>query len=195
MSNSNETAPVELLTAHCRYRGGLVSRGYRITDVLNEATTAVVEMRDASVGVLRPEEDPSGNRPRSLRCSQLWLRKVDLLLAIPRGPHEAPARRAIHYQAKNQYPALVALGGTLLSGILHLSRPLVPTLLLAGNSPLPPFIAMTDVTVHAGKETLGERHYDVVIVRREAVEAAHVAQQPVVKSADADAAQSSGAQL
>ncbi len=194
MSGNNETAIVELLTAHCRYRGHLVSRGYRVADVLNESTTSVVEMRNASVGLLRPENDAQDNVPRNLRCSHLWLKKADLLVAIPLGPHEAPTRRANHFQAKNHYPALVALGGCLLSGILHASRAIVPALLLTDDSPLSPFIAMTDVTVHASDGMLCEPNYEVVIVRRLAIEAAHVAQQPVVRAESSSTGQTAGAQ-
>jgi len=184
MSSGHETAPVEIYTPDCRYRGALVSRGYRITDVLNESTTSLVELRDVTVSLIRSRLSANGQAPRGLRCSQLWLKKADILLAVPLVAHEAPGRRATHYQAKNQYPALVALGGCVLSGILHSARPIAPPLLLAEDSPLAPFFAMTEVTVHASDGTLGQSHYDVLILQRSAVDAGHIAQQPVSTAQD-----------
>ena len=54
MYENDIQTPVVLITSHHRYEGNLPSRGLRVADVLNDGSTDVVTLRDATATSVPP---------------------------------------------------------------------------------------------------------------------------------------------
>lgn len=163
MGDEDHTALVDVVTASHRYSGRLVSRGYRIADVLCDTQTDIVQMFDVVV--------TSAGGSSSIRCGDLLLVKEQILVALPRGGHEAPTRRLNKFTRQDQYQAIVVLPGHILSGLLHLPSRTTSATLLAKDVSLPSFLAMTQVTVHDGPGGLMPAACQVALVKRAAISA------------------------
>lgn len=175
MSSTQGTAPVEVITEYVRYTGSVANRGYRVSDILNESNTNVLEMLDAVTSV--------GGAPASdVRWKQIFLKKNRILLVIPKGSYEAPIRRSNNYVEKHHYGAMIILPGFVLSGIVHLPSKGSPLMLMDENSALPSFIGVTDVTVHASSHGFGPSRCDAVILRRQFIESMQLTAQPLPKA-------------
>jgi len=172
MATELTNATVDIVTRDCRHAGSVPSHGYRLSDVLNNPGTDVLEMHD----VLTTTQ---GSLSKEIRWKELCLRKDRILLVIPKGKYEAPARRCNLYMKKNRYGAMIAIPGCILSGIVHLPRRATAMSLLGDSSPLPPFIGITDVTVQSASNDLLSTHYNVAIVRRRAIEAVQLTHRPL----------------
>jgi len=167
-----QTTPVILITRHHRYTGFLVTRGYRVAEVLNDATTDVLEMHDTLASAVRvPSTD--------FRCPRIFLKKDSVLAAIPKGSHEAPLQRRNNYVEKNRFKAVFVLPTCILSGVVHLSRHTPASLLLAENSPFPKFIGVTNATLFSSTGVSAPLGSDVVIVQRQSVESVQLASRPL----------------
>ena len=174
MPNGQEITPVEVITQDCRYAGSLATRGQRVSDVLSDSTTEVLEMRETLTSVV-------GACSTDVRWKQVFLKKDRILMVVPKGNYEAPSRRRDRYVAKPRYGAMVILPGNVLSGILYLPPRSNPLMLLGKESPLPKFMGMTDVTIHNSVHGFETSHFDVVIVRRFAIESVQLTAQPLPK--------------
>ena len=174
MPGDQTITPVELITQHCRYTGSLATRGQRVSDVLGDSNTEILEMRETLTGVV-------GACSSDVRWKQIYLKKDRILMVIPKGSYEAPARRCDRYVDKPRYGAMVILPGNVLSGILHLPPRSTPLMLLDNNTSLTGYMGMTDVTVHNSVHGLGGSRFDVVILRRFAIESVQLTAQPLPK--------------
>ncbi len=172
MSDEQTTTEVDLITQHHHYSGLVLTRGLRLADVLSDARLGVLEIQEA---VLRTE----GVRPAELRCGQVFLKKRDLLLVLPKGSYEAPVRRCNYYQKKERYGAVVAMPGLLLSGVLHLPARANPWMLLDEDSGMAPFFGMTDVTVHGSIHRFAPSECDTAILRRGSIQALQLTEKPL----------------
>jgi hypothetical protein len=164
--------PVEVITEHCRYAGLLPTRGQRVSDILSEPNTGIVELRETLTSIV-------GARCTEVRWRHIYLTKERILMVIPKGGYEAPVHRRTRYVEKPCYGAMVVLPGTILSGILHLAPRATPLMLLKGGVSLPGFIGMTDVTVHNSVHGLDASQFEVVILRRLAIESVQLTAQPL----------------
>jgi hypothetical protein len=172
--SEQDGTPVDVITQHHRYAGLVVNRGYRLSDILGDGNREVVEIREtrASTG---------GTRSADVRCRQVFLKKENILLVVPKGKYEAPIRRRNNFVGKDRYAAVIVLPGHVLSGIVHLPPRAIPSMLLDESSPLPGFIGVTNVTVHSSISDFAPPHCDVVIVRRGSIEAVQLTAQPLPK--------------
>jgi len=174
MPSDQMMTPVEIITQHCRYTGLLSTRGQRVSDILTAANTDILEMHETLTGIV-------GARSTDVRWRQIYLKKKQILLVIPKGEYEAPAHRCDRYVEKPRYGAMVILPGTVLSGILHLPPRTTPLMLLDKNASLPSFMGITGVTVHNSIHGLGAAQFDVVILRRLSIESVQLTAQPLPK--------------
>jgi hypothetical protein len=174
MSGNQMMTPVEVITRHCRYTGSLSTRGQRVSDILGDANTDVLEMHETLTGIV-------GAHTADARWRRLYLRKEQILLVIPKGEYEAPTHRCARYVDKPRYGAMLILPGTVMSGILHLPPRTAALTLLDEHAPLPNFMGITDVTVHNSIHGLGSSQFDVVIFRRLSIEALQLTAQPIPK--------------
>jgi len=174
MPSDRMMTPVEIITRHCRYTGLLSTRGQRVSDILSAANTDILEMHETLTGIV-------GTSSTDVRWRQIYLKKKQILLVIPKGEYEAPARRSDRYVEKPRYGAMVILPGTVLSGILHLPPRTTPLMLLDESVSLPGFMGMTDVTVHNSVHGLGASQFEVVILRRLSIESVQLTAQPLPK--------------
>lgn len=174
MTGKQGTTPIEAITEYARYTGSVANRGYRVSDILNDANTNVLEMQDVVTRV-------AAAQAADVRWKQIFLKKDHLLLVIPKGSYEAPVRRSNNYVEKHHYGAMIILPGFALSGIVHLPSQGSPLLLLDEENSLPGFIGLTDVTVHASSHGFGPSHCRTVILRRQFIESMQLTAQPLPK--------------
>ena len=174
MAGDQIVTPVEVITQHCQYTGSLATRGRRVSDILSDSNTEILEMRETLTGVV-------GARSTDVRWKQIFLKKERILMVIPKGSYEAPSRRCDRYVEKPRYGAMVILPGNVLSGILYLPARATPLMLLGENAPLPAFMGMTDVTVHNSIHGVGDSQFDAVILRRLSIESLQLTAQPLPK--------------
>ena len=179
------TTPVIVITRHHRYAGSLVTRGHRVAEVLNDSTTDVLEMHETLASAVRV---PS----TEFRAHRISLKKDAVLLVIPEGTHEAPVQRCNNYVEKNRFKAVFVLPTCILSGILHLSKQALPSMLLTENSPFPKFIGVTDATVFSSTGVGAPLQSNVVILQRRSVESVQLATKPL-PTPESDAAEGSPA--
>jgi hypothetical protein len=179
MSGNQMMTPVEVITRHCRYTGSLCTRGQRVSDILGDANTDVLEMHETLTGIV-------GAHSADVRWRRLFLKKKQILLVIPKGEYEAPAHRCTRYVDKPRYGAMLILPGTVLSGILHLPPRTTALTLLDEHASLPSFMGITDVTVHNSIHSPGTAQFDVVIFRRLSIEAVQLTAQPLPKRETAE---------
>lgn len=174
MPGDQEITAVEVITRNCRYTGLVPTQGYRVSDILSDPSTDMLEMRETLTSVV-------AGRPTEVRWKQLVLKKDRILLVIPRGGYEAPTRRRNRYVEKHRYGAMIVLPGHVLSGIVHLPPRTTPLMLLDEESSLPTFMGVTGVTVHSSIRGLGASRLEVAIVRRSSIESVQLTAQPLPK--------------
>jgi hypothetical protein len=174
MPDDQEITPVEVITRHCRYTGSLATRGERVSDILSDANTDVLEMHETLTSVV-------GAGATDVRWKQIFLKKREILMVVPKGSYEAPVHRTYRYVEKPRYGAMVILPGTVMSGILHLPDRTNPLMLLNEHSSLPNFVGMTDVTMHNSVHGLGGARFEVVILQRLSIESLQLTAQPLPK--------------
>ncbi len=181
MIDEQALAAVDVITQSCRYRGFVPTRGQRLSEVLGDPNSGVLRMTETLTTV-------AGSSSSDVRWQDVSLRKDDILLVIPTGDHEAPARRRNHYVKKHRYGAMIVLPGFVISGIVYLSSRVSVVTMLDASSSLPSFLGLTDVTVHRSGDGLLPAQCDVAIVRRPAIEAIELTDQPVgdAKPTDGD---------
>ena len=179
MPGDQEFTPVEVITQHCRYTGSLATRGERVSDILSDSSTDVIEIHETLTNVV-------GAGATDVRWKQLFLKKEQILMVVPKGSYEAPLRRSYLYVEKPRYGAMVILPGTVLSGILHLPDRANPLMLLNEHSSLAGFVGMTGVTVHNSVHDLGEGGFEVVILRRLAIESLQLTARPIPRQEAVD---------
>ncbi len=158
---------IDLLTHSHRFAGLIDTHGYRLADILNDATTSIVELEDAVVS-------SRGTRPdevQSLRSARLLVRKQDVLAAFLGGNHEAPVRRSNNRIERRRRGAMILLPALMLSGIVHLPSRVTAESFLVANSLLPSYLALTNVAIHSSEFLLPDVSYEVAIIRREWIEA------------------------
>lgn len=170
---SSEQTIVTILSEDYIYTGKVLTKGYRLADLLNDQTTEVLEMIDLSVAL------PSGSEAESLRCDELILRKESILLVIPRGSYEAPVRRLYNYVVKHRYEAKVILPGVFVTGTLHLPSRATSWMLVSRTSSTPSFVAMTDVKFKSRWSQFDTVRSDVVIFNRKSLEGLYLGFLPV----------------
>ncbi len=187
MIDEQALAAVDVITQSCRYRGFVPTRGQRLSEVLGDPNSGVLRMTETLTTV-------AGSSSSDVRWKDVSVRKDDILLVIPTGDHEAPARRRNHYVKKHRYGAMIVLPGFVISGIVYLSSRVSVVTMLDESSSLPSFLGLTDVTVHRSGDGLLRAQYDVAIVRRPAIEAIELTDQPVgdAKPADGDLCEVAG---
>ena len=172
MADERTTTPVDVITRYCRYSGSVLTRGFRLADVLSDQNTGILEMYRTLTAM-------PGRGSREVRWKEVALRKDDILLVIPKGDYEAPVRRRNCYVKKHRYGAMIAIPGFVLSGVVHFSSHATPVTLLDENSPLPAFLGLTDVTVHGSVYELLPSQCRVAIIRRRAIESVQLTDQPL----------------
>lgn len=172
MPDEQAITPVDVITRHCRYTGSVATRGFRLSDLLSDSRTSILEMR-AALSTL------AGDRSRDVRWKEVSVKKDRILLVIPKGSYEAPVRRRNYYQKKHHYGAMIVLPGCVLSGIVQVPSRATALTLLDETGPLPSFIGVTDVTVHGSVHDLLPSRCDVVILRRQAIESIQLTDQPL----------------
>ena len=171
LQSEQKTTTVDAITLHHHYSGSMVTAGVRLSDVLSDGNLEVVEMRDVTIR-------SGGARSSELRCEELFLRKIDLLMVIPTGRHEAPTRRRNNYQKKDRFGAVIVMPGLIVSGIIHLpSRATVR--MLFDDSGLSRFVGLTEVTVHSSTFGLTPSQCPTAIIRRWNIESVQLTARPL----------------
>ena len=163
----------DIFTQHHRFSGLVSTRGKRLQDFLNDPTTEMLEMRGVRV------TQPTNSHSDPVECSQLLLKKDAIILAIPTGSYEAPARRVYSYVEKEIYQAQVTVPGYGMVGLLHLPARANHWLLMSEGGTTPSFVAITDVTVRFAARDLEPLHTKVVIFCRHYIESLHLAERPM----------------
>jgi hypothetical protein len=172
MSQDSSLVSAEVFTQFHRYVGQVATRGCRLADFLNNASTEVIEMHDVRVN------QPANPVSKPLECAQLHLKKDAILMAVPTGHYEAPARRIYSYVEKNHYLSHVVLPGCRLVGTLHLPDRANRWLLLSDSSTTPSFIPITDVEVQFTGVDAEKLQMKVAIFRRQHIESLFIGQLP-----------------
>lgn len=172
MADERAVTPIDVITLYGRYSGSVVTRGYRLSDILSDQNSAVLDMWETLTTL-------AGDSSREVRWKEVVLRKNDILMVIPKGNHEAPIRRRNYHQKKHRYGAMIALPGCILSGIVHLSARATAVSVLDQNSPFPAFIGVTDVTIHGSTHGLLPPQCNVAIIRRQAIESIQLTAAPL----------------
>ncbi len=177
MTSEQQATAVDIATGHHLYSGLMPTHGHRVAEILSDSNSEMIELTDVlAIG--------TESRSARIRCDEISLKKKHILLAFPKGSHEAPRRRQNNYQQKHRYGAMLVLPGYILSGILHLPPRADARMLLDDASSLPAFFGMTDVEVHSAIHDFTPKQSDVVIVRRASLEAVHLSPQPLAKPAE-----------
>lgn len=176
MGNEQVTTPVDVITRDCRYTGSVATRGFRLSDILSDQRTDILEMHETLTSV-------AGTRSTDVRWKEVFLKKNSILLVIPKGKYEAPIRRRNNYVERHRYGAMIVLPGHILSGIVHLPARTNSWMVLDEDAALPSFIGVTDVTVHKSIYDFIPAHCDVVILRRHSIESAQLTARPLPKQA------------
>lgn len=163
MNSEKATMQADVITRDCWYAGEVANQGFRLADVLNEATTDILKMYETVTGIV-------GCEAANVRWKEVLLRKRNILMALPKGSHEAPIRRQNNFLDKNRYGAMIVLPGHVLSGIVYLPSRGNPLMLMEEASTLSSFIAVTDVTIHNSIHGFGSSHLKVAIIQRSFIE-------------------------
>jgi hypothetical protein len=172
MSQDSLMVSAEIYTQFHRYVGRVATRGSRLADFLNNATTEVIEMNDIRV------TQPTNPLAQALECEQLHLKKDAILVAVPTGHYEAPARRLYSYVEKNHRFAHVVLPGCRLVGTVHLPDRGDHWHLLCQSSTTPSFIPITDVEVQFAAGDTEKVRIKVAIFRRQHIESLFIGKRP-----------------
>ncbi len=168
MKQDQHTTVTELYTLNHIYRGLLENRGHRLADLLNTATTNIVELLDVSIrSAAIPQADP-------LQCERLQVKKDQILMARPIGGYEAPMRRVYCYVDKPKYYAQVVLPGYVLRGTIYMPERANAMFILREGGVLPSYVAITGVKVQPAATGLNPFDSPVMIFCRHLVEAAEV---------------------
>jgi hypothetical protein len=188
MNQDPVTTTVEVYTHHHIYQGLLENRGHRLADLLNTATTNIVELQEVSIRL------PGNERSEPAQCERLQIRKDQIIMARPTGEYEAPMRRVFCYTDKPKYSAWVVLPGYVLRGTIYMPERANSMFILREGGVLPSFVALTGVSVQPAGWAASPFQVPVMIFCRRFVEAAYVTspvqQQPGhegERHADADA--------
>jgi hypothetical protein len=172
MWQDSELVSAEIFTPHHRYAGRVATRGNRLADFLNDPTTELVEMRGVCVSQAR--HAPSSEKA----CEQLMLKKQAIVIAIPTGTYEAPARRLYGYVEKQHYTAHVVVPGYYLIGTVHMpARPNLWSLVNEGGT-TPSFVPITNVAIRCATGDVEPLHAKVAIFRRQVIEALFLTDKP-----------------
>ena len=173
MPQESLVTKAEVYTAHHCYSGSVLTRGYRLADLLNDPATELIEMRDVRIS------QPFNANAQPMAFDELLLKKDSLQLVIPTGPsHEAPVRRLYTYIDKPQYTARIVLPAQVLVGMVHLPDRANPMFLLRDESTVSSFIAVTDVTVYHAIPNTPSQRLKTVICRRKNIESLHLSAKP-----------------
>jgi hypothetical protein len=164
MQHDPSLTNAEIYTQHHRYSGMVTTRGYRLADLLNDASTEALEIHDAHVS------EPLNVRSEPVHCPHLLLKKDAILLAYPCGGHEAPQRRLYSFVEKQQYLARIVMPGHVLLGTVHLPSRATPWMIMSERGTEPSFMPMTDVTVHFAATDVEPLRTRVVLFRRRLIE-------------------------
>lgn len=164
MDNHEVGTRIDLLTRSHRYCGLISTRGFRLSDILNDATSSVLELEDVRVTT-------KGVRPAELHSPRLQLRKQDVLGVFLAGEHEAPVRRSNNRVERRRHGVLIMLPELMISGIVHLPSRVMADTFLTVNSLLPAFLGLTNITIHSCTFRMSEEPYEVAIIRRDWIEA------------------------
>lgn len=163
----------EIFTQHHRYCGMVMTRGYRLSDAMNDPSTELVEIRDAQIS------QPTNPQLRPLESPQLMLKKDAIVLAMPTGSYEAPARRIYSFVEKQRYVAQVVVPGYTMVGTIHLPSRANPWVLMSESGPTPSFVPITDATVRFAGADVEPLHSKVIIFRRQFIESLFVSERPL----------------
>ena len=162
----------EIFTQYHRYSGHVATRGNRLADFLNDPTTEVLELRGVQIS------QPTNSQSGAHTCEQLMLKKSAIVLAIPTGTYEAPARRIYGYVEKQHFLAHVTLPGYFLVGTVHMpSRPNLWSLVNEGGT-TPSFVPITNVTIRFATPDVEPLEAKVAIFRRQLIEALFLSEPP-----------------
>lgn len=176
MTDQPETAAVDAITHYHRYSGRMVTRGFRIADVLNDSNSDLIEMHGVSTTA-------KAAVAREVRYDQVFLNKRHLLLVVPTGDYEAPMARRNKYVEKERYGAMIAVPGYTFTGILHLPIRSDAVTILGENTSLPAFLGLTGASVHVSLHEFLRPQCDVLILRRHAIESIQMTLMPLGKQA------------
>jgi hypothetical protein len=186
MAYDQHTCETEIFTATHRYSGQLCTRGYRLSDFLNDATTEVLDLRDVT---LCCSGEPAAE---AVQCPSLYVKKDAVLIACPRGVHEAPVRRFFSYVAKSRYFAQIVLPGYTAAGFLHLQTRANPWILMLPTSTEATYLPLTDVSLSFSNRGAPVLHTRVAIFRRTALESLFLADRPAPPPEPEPTSQTSG---
>ncbi len=179
--SESQTILVDCITLHHHYRGWLRANGTRLSDELSNGQTDSLILRDVQITA-------AGHNAPSLECSELTLLKDRILIAMPRDAHERPAtQRLDKFQKKDRRGVVVVLPGHLISGVMQLSRTSVSWSAIRESGAVPPFIGLTDVTIHNAVFRLTPQTCPLAIVQRDAVEAIELTAAPLRQASPIEA--------
>jgi hypothetical protein len=167
MAIDRNTICAEVFSSSCRYQGLVVNRGIRLTDVLSDPTSDLLEIQDV---VVHPHGYPSAG----VRCPQVVVKKSEVLVVIPQDDFPPPERRTDLRGMKNQYGVCLVLPGYLLMGIVQLPERSGPLTLLSEKSTLPSFVGVGSVILHTSVPGCEPREHELAIIRRDSIEAIHL---------------------
>jgi len=168
MKRDPHTTVVEFYTLNHIYRGLFENRGHRLADLLNTATSNIVQLVDVSI------RSAATDRAEPLHCERLQIKKDQILMARPIGDYEAPMRRVYCYMDKPKYYAQIVLPGYTLTGTIYLPERANTMFILREGGVLPSFVALTGVRVHPAAAAAHPFDSPVMIFCRHFVEAAEV---------------------
>ncbi len=178
MRNDQSLTHAEVFTEHHWYKGTVLTRGFRLADLLNQSATEVLEMHRVEV---YPLTNPSST---PFQCAELLIKKDSIAMSTPTGSHEAAARRLYSYVEKKHYTAQIVLPGFTLSGTIHLPSRGSPWIWLAETSTEPSFVPITNVTVRFAAPHMEPLETKVIIFRRRFIESLFLSEAPVPTAED-----------
>jgi len=181
MGSDQTAVQVDVITSGCWYSGSIYNQGFRLAEVLNDGTADILTMHNTVSGI-------EGCGSASVRWKEVLLRKNRIVMAIPKGSHEAPIRRQNNFLEKNRYGAMIVLPGHILSGVVYLPSRANPLMMLEDNITMPSFIGITEVTIYSSVHEFPEPQLKVAIICRQFIESVQLtphklARQPAIATA------------
>ena len=173
MTHDPSITKADIFSQHHRYSGMVMTRGYRLADMLNNPATEVLEIQDVRVS------QPTNSKSSEVECKHIMLKKDAILLAIPVSGYEAPSRRVYSFVEKQHYLAQVVVPGYTLAGTLHLPSRANSWTLLSHGTTEASFVAITDVTLRFAAPEVEPLRSKVVIFRRQAIESLYLSERPL----------------
>ena len=160
--------PVTLVTDHYSYLGQLDTGGRRLQDILNDALTDYLSLRDVKVATTVDGRTIVQELPTAT------IVKNNVLLGLLRQEtHEAPIKRQNYRVRRDFCEAAIVINEIRIHGAIHLPRSSSHAAAILARD-LKSFFAVTDATIAHGPGDESSTTAEVVLVNQHALSLFHV---------------------